>query len=41
MLDIEEVSDYADKVAATLRDSNLIDPEEEGSYAHFIRKTSF
>ncbi len=40
MLDLEEVSDYADKVATTLRESNLIEPEEAGSYAYFIRKTN-
>ncbi|HLD04706.1 MAG TPA: hypothetical protein VJG90_03220 [Candidatus Nanoarchaeia archaeon] len=40
MLDLEEVSDYADKVALTLQQSNLIEPDEVGSYAHFIRRTS-
>ena len=38
MLDLEEVQDYADKVAAALRQSNLIEPEEENLYAQFIRQ---
>ena len=40
MLDAEEMLDYADKVVEVLKQNDLIYPEEESSYAHFIRKTN-